>query len=233
MSRQCLEGVSWGTVLFVILGVAGCCGAFDDSEHPSADPMGGAKPGKGNNNAGPGKVPTSPAQPTAQTKSATKATKPNFKDLSCKAADGQTGTWRPSRDEVLGAVRQVTGAKCIDAAGRENAVSWCMDQSGTTTPEVGGGNGKYSACNFSVHAFSWQNRHWVKVNAFLGEGATFWGETFIYEIVGGQARHYVTGFVGTMPHCDGGPAGSGGQDSPAMKADWPSMPGDVRKFFCE
>lgn len=191
------------------LALTGCCGLCSD------DTSGGDTPGTG--------LHTDPGSPPAAAVPLTE----------CKAVTNNVGTWRPST-QVLGRVaRAIPSKTCIDPNQIAATLASCATQANSSTVEASVESPGYSACTHTSRALSWNGRHWVSVGAFIGQGASFHGQSFIYEIVDDNPVAAYTGFAGASELCNPEVPNPTNETSPKLKAEWSAMPADVRKFFCE
>lgn len=193
-----------------LMPVSGCCGLCGGNDGPDKSDPGTTDPG-----ADPGAAVT--PLPLSE----------------CKAINTSIGAWRPST-KVLGRVaRAIPNDTCISNKQIAATLASCASQANSATVEASVEAPGFSACSHTSRAMTWNNRHWVSISAFVGEGANFHGQSYIYEIEGEDPVAAYTGFAAASELCGSEVGNPENKTSPKLKADWASMPENVRKFFCE
>lgn len=141
---------------------------------------------------------------------------------------------RQHRSVVLGRVaRAIPNDTCIAPNQIAAILASCAARMNSSTIEASVELPEYSACTHSTHAATWDDRHWVSINVFVGRGAQFHGQSYVFEIVGDEPVPAYTGFAGASELCGDENMSPSNKTSPKLKEDWPRMPEPVRKFFCQ
>ncbi|MFO0552030.1 MAG: hypothetical protein U0271_26830 [Polyangiaceae bacterium] len=139
------------------------------------------------------------------------------------------GAWQPTIVELATAVGDTGGCYCTQ--GMDKLIKQCAAKAKTSlvTMEIGKPD-EGIHCTLSIDGFKAANgRTFIGLNAFNQDGATFYGTMSVYEAKGGKTKYYLGGFneltEDAILHDD--------QDlaSPEVKAEWASLPPDIKKFL--
>jgi hypothetical protein len=148
--------------------------------------------------------------------------------LSCERSE-KSGAWAPDRKELEGMMKLVEGA-CYCAAGLVKPVQACARMQGTTAVTlVLGQPGEPTDCRLELRAGEFQGRRFVVANAFNRDVATFYAVIHILERTNRGYQRYFRGF-NRVPEAlaDADP---GDEISPTMRAEWATLPADLRSFL--
>jgi hypothetical protein len=150
----------------------------------------------------------------------------------CKAVTDNIGAWRPST-KVLGRVaRAIPNDTCMMPKQIAATLASCAAQANSVTVEASVEAPAFSACTHKSLVATWNNRHFVSIQVFVGEGANFHGQSYVYEIVDDEPVAAYTGFSGGSDLCSDGATAPNKDTSAKLRADWPNMSKTVRDFFC-
>ena len=179
------------------------------------------------------KPPTPPSPPEAGAPEPGASPTRDIALASCKAVDNSFGAWRPNKRVLLATAGKIPWETCLPQTRIADALAKCADESGVTTVEVSVELPKYSVCQHTVRALTWEGRHWVSINTFVGVGAQFHGQSFIYEITDAGPVAAYQGFLGASSLCGSELTGEHDITSVSLKSIWSQLPKSIQEeFFC-
>ena len=165
------------------------------------------------------------------------------------APSNALGSWQPSTEQLLAAVRRVPDVcftpwdrvkSCggLEQANLLDAFLSCSTRLGSSAVELELGLGTCSPplCQLTVTPVEWQERHWIVVRHFVPGWVLDGSETDTVELVAGELRPYFRGNQ-AFPLCQ---QGADERTEPVVtpvvseqaRADLPAMPPAIRRALC-